>query len=368
MVSNNYTPYSGGVVSSLNAIVPQLQAHGHEVIIITLDFTGKHDDPAYVYRIKTCFKFLYRNNHMALPWRARAQLCQILTDFNPDLVHVHQPFLLGPMALSLCKKMEKKIVFTYHTLYHEYAHYVPAAPRKLTQKCIDLLVAAFCQSVDGIIIPTPGVRQFITPCADQKARVIPSPLQKEFLSPLFVPKVKKNYFSLLTVGRMVPEKNIAWLLCMFAKLDQTRFRFTLAGYGVLFEQLKSYAYQELKLSSESVYFVHKPSKSDMVALHKQADLFVFASQSDTQALVLAETMAHGTPVIALDGTGQRHIITQGANGYLVQTQNEMINRIAQVHQDDQLHLAMQKSAYQTSKRYCPKAVCKELENFYACYK
>lgn len=365
MVTNNYTPYSGGVVSSINAIVAQLQALGHEVIIITLDFIGDHQDPSYVYRIKTCFKFTYRNNHMAVPWRARSQIQDILMQFDPDLIHVHQPFLLGPLAVTLGKKMCKKIIFTYHTLYQEYAHYVPAAPRKLTQKCIDLLVASFCAQVDGIVAPTPGVKQLVPQVYNHKTQVIPSPLQHEFLMPYYVPKAKKDYFSLLTIGRMVPEKNIPWLLRMFAGLDPLVFKFVLAGYGSHFEQLKTYAYHTLKLCQSSVIFIHRPTKTQMNELHKDADLFVFASQTDTQALVLAESMAHGTPIIALDGIGQRDIIKNGSNGYLVQSEAEMIGRIQQIRSDHDLHLVLQNNAYLTSKQYAPDAICKQLLYFYS---
>lgn len=364
MVTNNYTPYSGGVVSSINAIVAQLQALGHEVIIITLDFIGDHQDPSYVYRIKTCFKFTYRNNHMAVPWRARSQLQQILTQFDPDLIHVHQPFLLGPLAVTLGKKMCKKIIFTYHTLYQEYAHYVPAAPRKLTQKCIDLLVTSFCAQVDGIVAPTPGVKQLVPQVYNHKTQVIPSPLQHEFLMPYYVPKAKKDYFSLLTIGRMVPEKNIPWLLRMFAGLDPLDFKFVLAGYGSHFEQLKTYAYHTLKLCQSSVIFIHRPTKTQMKALHKDADLFVFASQTDTQALVLAESMAHGTPIIALDGIGQRHIIEQGHNGYLVHSHDQMRSIIQKIADNQEHHVKLQKKAFETSLQYHPSVLAQKMVNFY----
>ena len=73
-VTNNYYPYSGGVVSSIDALAEQLRKQGHEVFIITLDFLGKkHNNPAGVIRVNCPIKFRYKNNHMAIPWRPYAQ-------------------------------------------------------------------------------------------------------------------------------------------------------------------------------------------------------------------------------------------------------------------------------------------------------
>ncbi|MFZ5953932.1 MAG: glycosyltransferase [Candidatus Dependentiae bacterium] len=364
MVSNNYTPYSGGVVSSLNAIVPQLQALGHEVIIVTLDFTGDHCDPDYVIRIKTCLKFLYKNNHMALPWRLHQQLQQILINYNPDIIHIHHPFLLGAAAVRIAKKLQKKVIFTHHTLYHAYAHYIPFAPIALTQKCINALVTSLCNKVDGIVIPTFDVMQFLIPAIHYKTIVLPSPLQSHFLNNQFIPKNKESKFRLLTIGRMVPEKNVKWLLEMFTGLNPELFEFTLVGYGSSYNELQTYAYDLLKLSSTTVKFVHKPDKELLKLFYRNADLFIFASQTDTQALVLAESMAFGTPVIALDGVGQRHIVEQGYNGYLVHSHHEMRLLIQALANDADHHMYLQKNAFQTSLGYHPAVLAEKLITFY----
>ncbi|BDC34138.1 1,2-diacylglycerol 3-glucosyltransferase [Candidatus Dependentiae bacterium Noda2021] len=366
MITNNYTPYSGGVVSSLKAIVPELQAAGHDVVIITLDFNNDHtDDPCYVIRLKSCLTFMYKNNHMALPWRTTKQLYTILKQFNPDIVHVHHPFLLGVAALRVARALSKKVVFTYHTLYDAYAHYVPMIPQGLTQKCINLLVTSFCNKVDGIIVPTQGVKKFLPEPADKKCAVIPSPLQGDLSMSSFLPKAHNDTFHLLTVGRMVPEKNVSWLLDMFKGLDKSNVIFTLVGYGSSYEKLRSYAYEVLSLSSERVRFVHKPLKEHLVTYYQQADLFVFASQTDTQGLVLAESMAFSTPVIALDGIGQRDIIKNGHNGFIVDSADEMRHCIAKLARCKTTHTTLQMGAHCTSLNYQPALLSRQIIDFYA---
>ena len=100
-VTNNYTPYTGGVVSSINAFTDELIARGHVVQIVALDFLGsKHDDPSHVVRIPSMIRFSRGGgNLLAIPWRPDAQVLRVLKEFDPDIVHAHHPFLLGQSAL-----------------------------------------------------------------------------------------------------------------------------------------------------------------------------------------------------------------------------------------------------------------------------
>lgn len=158
MVSNNYTPYSGGVVSSIDAQTADLQDDGHLVRIITLDFLGRgHSDPEHVRRILTPIKFTYRNNHYAIPWYMVTQLSTLLRRMQPDIVHIHHPFLLGAKGLEVARMLGIPSVFTYHTLYEEYAHYVPL-PAAAAKVLIRHLVHKFCCGVDAVIAPSPRCR------------------------------------------------------------------------------------------------------------------------------------------------------------------------------------------------------------------
>src|SRR5438445_2313782 len=121
-VTNNYTPYCGGVISSITATSDALRAQGHEVFIITLDFLGKNDkpqaqsalvtaDPDYVIRITCPIKFMYKKNHMAIPWRPTHAITQLLKKYKPDIVHVHHPFLLGVSALRAARAYDVPCIF-----------------------------------------------------------------------------------------------------------------------------------------------------------------------------------------------------------------------------------------------------------------
>ena len=94
-VTNTYTPYSGGVVQSITALVDELRKQGHEVFIITLTFLDKHNDPEYVIRIPCPIRFMYKKNHMAIAWRPTYNIQSLIERYKPDIIHIHHPFLLG---------------------------------------------------------------------------------------------------------------------------------------------------------------------------------------------------------------------------------------------------------------------------------
>lgn len=368
IITNNYTPYSGGVVSSINAQVKELRQLGHKVTIVTLDFLGKkHADLDWVIRLYCPIKFTYKKNHMAIVWRAKKQLTQIIKGVRPDMVHVHHPFLLGPIATKIAQNMQIRVVFTYHTVYEAYAHYVPL-PEWITRKIIKKCVLAFCRKVDGVIAPSLSIKNYLvdhdikTPIA-----VIPSGLLEQFLPQQIKQRpINGHTLHLLVVSRMVKEKNIGALLRVAQKLLQkkVKFKLTLIGYGDDYAYLQKYAFDRLKLPTEVVQFVHKPPKTDIAKAYQNADLFLFSSKTDTQGLVLAEAMAAGAPVIAFDGPGQRDIINGAQNGYIVSNEQKMVDTIVTLSKDHRLLNKLSQHAFATGQSYKPAVLVQELVQFY----
>ena len=220
IVTNNYTPYSGGVVSSILTLTAELQKAGHEVFIITLDFLGKqHDDPAWVIRIPSLMRFKYHKNPMAIPLFPRHKLEEIIKKIQPDVIHTQHPFLLGKIALKVAKKYGIPIFFTYHSMYEKYAeHYIPL-PGWMTKKPVAQRVISFCKKVDGIIAPVPNIKQHLENYkVARPIQVIPSGLQPVFFqqSVQLKSRDKQAPFHLLLVSRFNKEKNIPFLLDVFS--------------------------------------------------------------------------------------------------------------------------------------------------------
>lgn len=362
-VTNNYTPYKGGVVSAIQSQRAMLQQQGHIVTIITLDFISDLPQEDFVIRLYCPFQFMYKNNHMAIPFLPSYYIEKHLEKIKPDIIHLHHPFLLGKITLALAKNLRIPTVFTYHTLYDHYLHYIPL-PQQITRPFVTKMVHSFCAQVDGIIAPSSAVqKQLEDDTIKTKIRIIPSSI-----APIFFSKNNKKRITvplqLLTVSRFVQEKNIPFLLDLMAELDPHIFHLTLAGYGSEYAALQDYAYGTQNLTPLQIRFIENPSKNRLVQLYQMAHVFVFASQSETQGLVLAEAMAQGTPVVALDGPGQRDIVQNGYNGFLVHNHAEMKDVLERITTDERLYAILQRNAQKTAQQYTAEYSIGRLTEFY----
>lgn len=366
-ISNNYTPYSGGVVSSLNALLPALQQQGHEILLITLDFAVPNIiDPAWVCRIPPFLTGTYKQNRIAVPFNAFLTIEQQIFSFNPDIIHVHHPFFLGSIGKSLAHKYDIACIFTYHTMYEQYAHYIPV-PACITKPLIQKIVLSFCKDVDALVTPSHGIKQYLENNAIvTPAYVIPSPLQHHFFEPLDnnIEKKRSTLFNLLYVGRFREEKNIVCLIDLFAQLDRSSHCLTLVGYGDQESMLRKRAYDHYGFSQTEIVFVIKPDLQNLRQLYADADLFLFPSQTDTQGLVLAEAMAHGTPVVAFPGPGQEDIIQQGVNGFIVSNEDDMLKHIRMIKNDTNLLKSLSYNASITSQNFSQESIIASLVDVY----
>lgn len=363
-VTNNYTPYAGGVTQSIIATTNALQKQGHQVFIITLDFLGqKHNDSAHVVRISCPIKFRYKQNYMAIPWRPTHAISKLIAQHKPDIIHVHHPFLLGISALRAARKDKIPCVFTYHTLYEEYAHYIPM-PRICIQPVIRSAVRAFCNKVDAVVAPSRYIKNYLqSQGVKTPITIIPSPLREIFTQADFAEKQPSLIFHLLLVTRFVPEKNIPFVFEVM-KLLPDNVRLTLAGYGSDYEKLQKLAHDYFKFCPSRVQFIHKPNEEQLLQLYRTADLFIFPSKTDTQGIVLAESMSQGVPVIAIDGPGQRDIIVNGVNGFITKNAAEAAEKITAIVQDQVLHNTLITGAQETAQKYHADCVVKRLTILY----
>lgn len=365
-VTNNYKPYSGGVVSSIDATMQELLLQGHDVVLVTLDFLGDvHQDPVHVVRIACPIRFMYKQNHMAVPIQPTQQLLKLVKKYAPDIIHVHHPFLLGVSGLEVARILDIPCVFTYHTMYEQYAHYVPM-PHALSTSIIRLVVARFCSSVDGIIVPSSSIKNYVrNHGVIAPVEVIPSSLRTHFLLSHNhqTQEKEKQYFELLLVSRFTKEKNIPFVFDVFKRLS-IDVRLTLVGYGTEYENIKQLALEVFKLPHERVRFIHKPEQHDLLGLYRCADLFLFPSKTDTQGLVMAEAMSQGLPVIALDGPGQRDIICNGENGFIVADAEQAAIMIQNIMNNGDMHQKLRRGALATAQNYLPSVQVQQLLDFY----
>jgi len=367
-ITNNYTPYQGGVAQAVTATVHELQKEGHDVRIITLDFLGTTEkDQPYVWRVPCPIRFQRKKNWIAIPWRRTHYIKNYLTSFDPHIVHLHHPFLLGQTGMQVARSMGVPTVFTYHTIYTAYAHYVPL-PQAITRFFIRRIVPHFCNRVDRVIAPSSAIQQLLHDArVHTPSQVIPSPIREHFFDNQAEPTPHNQPLRLLYVGRFAKEKNLPFILDALAVLKTSQpVSCLFVGYGPDYDEFKQQVQDEqTRLGQNKVEFIHKPPLEKLIQLYRNADLFLFPSTTDTQALVLAEAMASGTPVIAVPGPGQSDIIRHHFNGFFAETPADMAQRITQLDYDRPFLATLARNAINTAQRYQPTVTVGKLLELYA---
>jgi glycosyltransferase involved in cell wall biosynthesis len=365
-ITNNYTPFKGGVVQAINATVAQQKNDGHNACIVTLDFIkGLYDDPDHVYRLPTFFKCTYSQNTIAIPWRLNTHMQAILKPLECSIFHIHHPFLLGPAALKIAKKYGIPTLFTFHTLYEEYVHYIKLNPA-ITKPLTRLIVRSFCNQIDSIVVPNKTIKEYVQNLGvERPILILPSPIGNDIV-PTTVPAIVQQVHTpvrLLVVSRLVPEKNIESIIECMAMLPVAA-TLIIAGYGYWQENLKQYITKLYGANKAPITFCLNPSRTQLAQLYAWADLFLFSSKTDTQGLVLAEAMAHATPVIALYGPGQQDFVMNGQNGFLVDSSKSMAITIGTISAQPKLFRTLQHGALVTSNQYRTDTIVSKLTQHY----
>ncbi|MDP2105797.1 MAG: glycosyltransferase, partial [Desulfobulbaceae bacterium] len=123
MMTNTFTPHVGGVARSIESFTAAYRSKGHQVMVVAPTFENMPADENNVIRIPAIQRFNGSDFSVILP--TPGFLSDAIINFQPDIVHVHHPFLIGDTALRIAKQHELPLVFTHHTMYEQYTHYVP---------------------------------------------------------------------------------------------------------------------------------------------------------------------------------------------------------------------------------------------------
>ncbi|MDX1764855.1 MAG: glycosyltransferase, partial [bacterium] len=320
----------GGVTRSIETLVHEVHARGHEVRLFAPRFEGYEETEDWIYRVPSIPRFNHTDFSLPLPYSVRVR--SIMTDFSPHLVHVQHPFFLGEMGMHLGKNRNIPIVLTYHTQYEQYSHYAPI-DSDLVKRWIINVCNSFCNLCDLVVAPSTDIRQvLIDRKVTSRIEVIPTGVNLEpyrepdrrWLRETF--RIGPEKKILIHTGRLAKEKNLPFLFRAVAQVmsDNEGVVFFVAGIGDQAPYLKELSSQ-LGIEGQ-VIFHGKMTAEELAAAYAGADLFVFSSKSETQGLVVLEAMAAGTPVVAVDAPGVRDMVTDSVDGYLTEEDEGLFAR------------------------------------------
>ena len=321
MVTNTFTPHVGGVANSVRRFTEAFRESGHRVLVVAPEFEEAPRAEEDVVRVPAVQNF--NGSDFAVPVPVTLRVAAALKEFLPQVVHSHHPFLLGDTALRAAASREAPVVFTHHTMYEKYTHYVPGDSPQLKRFVIDL-TTGYCNLCDAVIAPSETVADLLlhrgvtVPVA-----VIPTGVDlKDFAGAdgsayRRAAGIPESAFVVGHAGRLAPEKNVDFLAEAVAGFlaRHPGGRFLLVGEGPSKERILA-IFTGHGLSGR-VHLGGVLRGRELAAAYGAMDVFAFASLTETQGMVLTEAMAAGVPVVALDAPGACEVVRDGVNGRLV---------------------------------------------------
>jgi glycosyltransferase involved in cell wall biosynthesis len=355
LFTNTYLPFRGGVTTSVETLRRGLASRGHQAWVLAPRFPGAAADAPWVIRYPSIPAATYPDFALAIPWAPR--ITASVRALQVDVYHAHHPFLLGPTARRLARRRRRPLVFTYHTRYEKYAHYVPLWPGLVTRSAIRLSTR-FAAQADAVIAPSAVIRDLLqargvrTPIA-----VVPTGVDLQRFSPGDKMAARQALglapaaLVLLYVGRLDREKSVDRVLLAFERIAAIvpGTRLALVGQGTQTEALQRLA-ASLPAGHRIDFLGPRPHEA-LGPCYRAADLFLFASQTETQGLVLAEAAACGLPAVAMRAMGSDEVVRDGETGLLTKAQPTALAEAAiGLLLDAERRQAMARQARQVAER------------------
>lgn len=376
MISNNYFPFVSGVSVSVERLRQGLRELKHQVQLLVPRYREAWQDDETILRVPTVMAFgEKREFRLTNPFSARFRHC--LQRFKPDIIHVHHPFWLGSMGLWMGRRLRVPVVYTYHTRLEHYAHFVPLPGALFRNLISHSLIKHFSNRCQGVIVPTYSAEEYLrmigvkTPTLIQPTGIDTAQFADTDLEAL---EELRHQLSidpadtvLVSVSRISQEKNIGFMLEALAelkKLGRQSLRLLLIGDGPDRQTIQQHI--EALALQEQVTLVGDVPPKEMARYYHLGDIFVFASTSETQGMVILEAMAAGLPVVAVRSSGIDDVVRDGFNGYKTpQNRQKWGQRVMALAEDNALRDTLGKQAKRFASDYDIAEFAGAVAHFYA---
>jgi 1,2-diacylglycerol 3-alpha-glucosyltransferase len=342
LFTETYYPEINGVANSVYILKKELEALGHTVYVFTTTTPGSPEYEYNVFRVPSLPFILITERRIGMFYLPK--LAGIIKKLNLDIIHTHTEFSLGIFGRIMAKELKIPMIHTYHTIYEDYTHYLThfKALDARAKAFVRIFTKVCCNTVARVIVPTEKVKELLQKYSVyREISVIPTGVDlKKFNPSLYeqedIDNIKAEYGILkedkviLYIGRVSREKNIIETINAMENYmkDGKPVKFLIVGSGPEMDELKDRV-AELDLKQKIIFAGSKPW--DTIGLYYQVgDVFVSASQSETQGLTYIEAMAAGIPAVAKEDRCLDGILFDGVNGYKFTNQKGLIESLDKV--------------------------------------
>ncbi|MFH1821275.1 MAG: glycosyltransferase [Methanobacteriota archaeon] len=358
--TDTFLPQKNGVVTSLLSSGSELVRRGHEVSVFcpksnVKEFNGMkvHSYPAVTFRPYPEFKIAVPSGKDIVP--------------KLDIAHSHTPFTMGFFSWRVSNFQKIPRVTTFHTMLSEYVKYIALFGKKFLERVTWRYCEIFYNKQRGIIAPSYALKNVLRSHHIRKPiSIVPTGVDIGFFKPVKKETarkrlgLKKDEKIFLSLGRLSHEKNIDTILKAFVNIDG---KLIVTGRGPAAKKLKKMKV-ELGLKNKVSFAGYIPERLKPL-YYSAADALVIASTGETQALVVAEAMACGCPVMGANSLAIPEVVKDGKNGHLFKPKDvEHLKEILNSYERSQ---KMTFEALKTGKKFSVEKCVNKLEKFYETY-
>lgn len=303
--TDTYFPQVSGVSTSIRTLKLELESQGHDVYIFTTTDPNVRELEPRIIRMPSIPFISFKERRLIV--RGMLYAYYVAKDLELDIIHTHTEFGLGLLGKQVAKQLDIPCVHTYHTMYEDYLHYI-ANGRLIRPVHVKQFSKLYTASLSGIICPSKRVVDKLEEYdIDIPKYIIPTGIDISKFTAVSEEKkqairekygIEEDQIFLLSVSRVSYEKNIQTILDglpdVIANVPQIKL--LIVGDGPYKKDLEK---QVARLEIEDyVIFSGEIPNEEISPIYQAADVFVSASDSETQGLTYTEAMAAKTKVVA----------------------------------------------------------------------
>jgi len=374
MISDVYFPRVNGVSTSIATFRHSLQLAGCGTTLVAPAYPqAEPDADSDLIRVASRYLFMDpedRLMHVSAVLALEARLRQQ----SFDLIHIHTPFAAHFAGTRLAARLGLPVVETYHTYFEAYFHhYLPWLPPRLLRYGARWLTRHQGRQLDALVVPSTAMRDVLCGYGvTTHIEIIPTGLDLDAFSvgdrPAFCYRhgIDPRRPTLVHIGRVAHEKNIGFLLRVVAQARQALpdILLLIAGEGPARAGLQKQV-SALGLGDNCRFFGYFNRGQDLWDCYASGDAFVFASDTETQGLVLLEAMALGTPVISTAVLGTRDILDAGKGALVAQPEvDDFCQQVVRLLTDSALRSRLSDEGRAYARTWSTDRMAQRLSDFY----
>ncbi len=328
LMTETWHPYTNGVITHISGLANGLKKMGHEVLIMTADPEIRHqmvDSEGVLHCPAIAVKKVYGYG-LSSPFSLERYA--FVRKFSPDVIHIHQEFGMGFFGLIASRLMGIPLIYTLHTAYDDYLHYL-ATPfflpmvRTISRSCVRWLA----NSASVVTGPSEKASDYLRSCGVHTPfHYIPNSVENQRFNPSEIhpatrQRIRRQFILdndrnlALFVGRLGKEKNVSQLLSFWkeAAFTDDAIHLMIVGDGPERAALQNQAVS-LGIASQ-VTFTGKVPYDAITDFYAAADLYLSASTTEMMSISMLEARAMGLPTIQQYDAWNENQVQEGINGF-----------------------------------------------------